>query len=142
MSMRQRAALWVQKRILNPTLKRLLQAGLPVPGIALLETTGRTSGQPRHVPVTNGLDGDRFWIVSERGHHAAYVRNIAADPHVRVRTSGRWMTGRAHIVDDDPRRTLARLPSRFNARLVDAISTDPVVIRIDLDQQEGAHRAH
>lgn len=90
--MRQRAALWTQKRILNPVLEGVLQAGLPVPGIARLETTGRTSGQPRRVPVTNGLDGDRFWIVSERGPHAAYVRNIAADPHVRVRVSGRWMT--------------------------------------------------
>jgi deazaflavin-dependent oxidoreductase (nitroreductase family) len=43
---------------------------------ALIETTGRTSGQPRRVPVGNGLRGDEFWIVAEHGYAADYVKNI------------------------------------------------------------------
>jgi hypothetical protein len=38
---------------------------------ALLETVGHRSGLRRVTPVTNGLDGDVFWIVTEHGHCAA-----------------------------------------------------------------------
>jgi hypothetical protein len=57
-------------------------------------------------PVTNGLDGDVFWIVTEHGHTAAYVRNIKAQRRVRVNADGRWRTGVAQIVDDDPQERL------------------------------------
>ena len=44
----------LQVRVLNPPMKALAVRGL-APGVALLETTGRKSGQPRRTPVTNGL---------------------------------------------------------------------------------------
>jgi len=40
---------------------------VPPPGDALLETTGRRTGQPRRTPVCDGLDGDTFWLVAQRG---------------------------------------------------------------------------
>ena len=39
-------------------------------------------------PVGGRLDGSTFWIVSEHGHRSDYVRNIAADPRVRVQIRG------------------------------------------------------
>ena len=75
----------LQVRLLNPPIRALAARGL-APGLALLETTGRKSGEPRRTPVSNGLQRgtNTFWIVAEMGHEAAYVRNIVADPRVRI----------------------------------------------------------
>jgi deazaflavin-dependent oxidoreductase (nitroreductase family) len=104
----------------------------------LLETVGRKSGLPRVTPVTNGIDGDVFWIVTEHGHRASYVRNIAADPHVRVRAGRFWRTGTAQIVDEDPEERLAKIVAlnpraRANAKIVRKTGTQNLVIRIDLE---------
>ncbi len=133
MSTRARFALAIQRRLLNPILRRALEAGLPVPGLALLETTGRKSGQPRRTPVTNGLHGATFWVVSEQGGAADYVQNIAENPRVRVKVGGGWRQGTARITDDDPGQRLRHLNSRLNATVVRAVADDPVVVRIDLD---------
>ena len=44
------------------------------------------------MPVGNGLRDGVFWIVTEHAYHADYVRNILAEPRVRVRVGGRWTT--------------------------------------------------
>lgn len=129
---------FVQKRIANPVVRAALNRGVPLPGYALIETTGRKSGLPRRIPVGDGLDGDTFWIVSEHGRRSAYVRNIEADPHVRVRVRGRWRSGTAHILpDDDPRerqRLLSRrLSARLNAMAVRSFGTDLLTVRVDLE---------
>ncbi len=82
----------------------------------------------------NGLDGDTFWIVAEHGRRAGYVRNIEADPRVRIRVGGRWRTGRATVMpDDDPRRRQREIGLRFNATVVRAMGTDLLTVRVDLD---------
>jgi len=130
----------LQVHLLNRPVKALLARGVTPPGVALLETTGRRSGRPRRTPVGDGLEGDAFWIVAEHGRSAGYVRNLEADPRVRVKVGGRWWTGTAHLLDDDdPRarqRTLARgHPLRaLNAASVRAMGTDLLTIRIDLDR--------
>ena len=68
----------------NPIVRGLFRFGVPAPGTAILETTGRKSGRPRRNPVTNGLDDGVFWIVAEHGRQASYVRNIEANPRVRI----------------------------------------------------------
>ena len=68
------------KYAFNPLVRTLFRLGLPAPGTAILETTGRKSGRPRRNPVTNGLDDGVFWIVAEHGRRASYVRNIEANP--------------------------------------------------------------
>jgi deazaflavin-dependent oxidoreductase (nitroreductase family) len=129
----------LQVRVLNPPVKALLARGITPPGVALLETTGRRSGVRRTTPVGEGLDGSAFWIVAEHGRAAGYVRNLEADPRVRVKVRGRWRTGTAHVLeDDDPRarqRALAHgRPLRaLNAASVRAMGTDLLTIRIDLD---------
>src|SRR5258707_51452 len=88
-----------QVKLLNPPIKALAARGL-VPSLALLETTGRKSGEPRRTPVSKGLDRvtDTFWIVAEHGRKAGYVRNIEADPRVRLRIGRHWHTGTATIL--------------------------------------------
>jgi deazaflavin-dependent oxidoreductase (nitroreductase family) len=116
--------------VANPIVGRV--AGF-VPWWALLETTGRTSGRPRRNPVGNGLRGDTFWIVAEHGHDAGYIRNIKANPRVRLRVEGRWRSGTAHVMpDDDPFERQKQLRP-LNAAMVRAVGTDLLTIRIDLD---------
>jgi deazaflavin-dependent oxidoreductase (nitroreductase family) len=122
-----------QKRLLNPVVRRAVERGWAPPGYAILETTGRRSGAPRRTPVGEGRRGDSFWIVAEHGRRAGYVRNIEANPSVRVFTGRRWRTGTARVLpDDDPRERQRDLP-RLNALMVRAVGTDLLTIRIDLD---------
>ena len=123
-----------QVRVFNPPIRALAARGL-APGIALLETTGRKSGEPRRTPVSNGLERstNTFWIVAEMGRKAAYVRNIEADPRVRIRVRGRWRSGTARVLEGDDPRARLRSISRLNARGVRALGTDLVVVRVDLD---------
>ena len=134
-----RLVTFVQGRVLNPAVRAALERGLRVPGWGLLETTGRRSGLRRTTPIGDGLVGSTFWIVSEHGRRAAYVRNLEANPRVRVRVRGGWRTGTAQLLpDDDPRerqRLLSRRrpTARLNAALVRGWGTDLLTVRIDLD---------
>jgi deazaflavin-dependent oxidoreductase (nitroreductase family) len=104
-----------------------------LPGTVLLETKGRRSDKPRRTPVGGRLDGNTLWIVAEFGRKANYVRNIEADPKVRVRFKGRWRSGTAATVpDDDPRERL-RFIKGMNSRTVRLVGTDLLSIRIDLE---------
>jgi deazaflavin-dependent oxidoreductase (nitroreductase family) len=133
-ALKRRASKLASVRLLNPVMRRALEAGIVPRGWALLETTGRRSGQPRRVPVGNGLRGEHFWIVAEHGRHADYVRNIERDPRVRVNVRRRWRTGTAHLLpDDDPRARLRRLKRPLNDAGLRVMATEMLVIRIDLD---------
>ncbi|GHH90714.1 nitroreductase/quinone reductase family protein [Streptomyces capillispiralis] len=121
-----RAVTAFQRRIGNPVLRRL-------PFQTLLETTGRVSGLPRRTPVGGRRVGDAFWLVSEFGARSQYVRNIQADPRVRVRVRGRWHTGTARLLpDDDPLARLRALP-RLNSAAVRAFGAGLLTVRVDLD---------
>jgi deazaflavin-dependent oxidoreductase (nitroreductase family) len=133
-ALKRRASRFASVRLLNPLMRRALEAGLVPRGWALLETTGRTTGQPRRVPVGDGLRGRHFWIVAEHGRHANYVRNIERDPRVRVNVRRRWRTGTAHLLpDDDPRARLRRLKRPLNDAALVLMASEMLVIRIDLD---------
>ena len=85
------------------------------------------------MPVVPSIDGDTCWIVAEHGRKAAYVRNIEADPRVRIRLGRRWRTGAAHVMpDDDPRARQRGMPA-VNAAAVRLMGTDLLTVRIDLD---------
>ena len=122
--------------MINPPLKAALALGIVPPTHALLETTGRKTGAPWRNPVGNGLsaDGRTFWIVAEHGHAAGYVRNITADPHVRVKVGRQWRSGTAAILDDDdPLDRLKRIGRPVNGAMVRAMGTDLLTVRIDLE---------
>jgi deazaflavin-dependent oxidoreductase (nitroreductase family) len=133
-SVKRRVARFVTNRLVNPLVRPLLERGIGEGAWAVLETTGRKSGEPRRTPVGNGLRGEHFWIVTEHGWAAHYVKNIQADPHVRVRVGGRWRTGTAHILpDDDPAARLRWLKRPVNDTMLLAVGTEQLVIRVDLD---------
>ena len=124
----------IQVKLLNPPIRALAARGL-APGVALLETTGRKSGEPRRTPVSYGLERgtNTFWIVAEMGRKAGYVRNIEANPRVRVRLRRGWREGTAHVLDGDDAKTRLGTLSRLNAASVRAMGTSLLVVRVDLD---------
>jgi deazaflavin-dependent oxidoreductase (nitroreductase family) len=121
-------------RLLNPVVKAASRAGLPLPGLVILETTGRKSGEPRRTPVGKAIVGDTLWVIAEHGRKAAYVRNIEAKPRVRVRVGRAWRTGTAHVLpDDDWRERQRHIPNRANSAAVRVAGSEPVTVRVDLD---------
>ncbi|HEX4221614.1 MAG TPA: nitroreductase/quinone reductase family protein [Pseudonocardiaceae bacterium] len=120
-----RAVTALQHAIANPLMRR-------VPTQVLLETTGRVSGEPKHTPIGGSRIGDEFWFVSEYGRKSQYVRNIMANPRVRLRLRGQWHAGTATLLDeDDARARLATLP-KANSAAVRMVGTELLTIRIDL----------
>jgi deazaflavin-dependent oxidoreductase (nitroreductase family) len=133
----------LQKYLLNPPIKLALAVGLPLPGYALLETTGRRTGKARRTPVGDGRVGEHFWLVAEHGMRAGYVLNIARNPRVRLKLREgfriRWHTGTAYLLPEESPRERQRwladqLPSSAtNARAVRLFGTQLLSIRVDLD---------
>jgi deazaflavin-dependent oxidoreductase (nitroreductase family) len=132
--LKRRLSTFLTVRLVNPVVRRLAERGLAGRSVALLETTGRKSGQKRVTPVGNGLRGDVFWIVTEHGWASAYVKNIQVDPRVRVKVGRRWRSGTARILpDDDPYERMRVLGRRANDAAVRLVGTEHLVIRVDLD---------
>lgn len=132
----------LQRSLINPLDKLAFALRTPPAGDALLETIGRRTGQPRVTPVCDCFEGEIFWIVAQRGRSADYVRNIEANPRVRVKGSlspTGWRTGTADILDADDPVERARILSRGNRwrrlclQASIKLSTSPLTVRIDLD---------
>lgn len=113
------------QKYVNTVMRRM-------PFQTLLETTGRKTGEPRRTPLGGRRVGDEFWFVSEFGDKSQYIRNIQADPSVRVRLNGRWHRGTAHLLpDDDCRARMRALPSINNVG-VRTFGTNLLTVRVDL----------
>jgi deazaflavin-dependent oxidoreductase (nitroreductase family) len=118
----------------NRLIRLALRAGVAPRAFALLETTGRRTGLARHTPVGNGLDGDTFWLVAAHGTQADYVRNLQAEPRVRVKVGGSWRPGTAVVLPGDDAAARSRtLPYQWDAALGRLMASAPLTIRIDLD---------
>ncbi|HEY1274355.1 MAG TPA: nitroreductase/quinone reductase family protein [Thermoleophilaceae bacterium] len=141
-----------QRWTINPLMRGLLAIGLNPLGLAILETRGRLSGQPRRTPVGNGRRGNSFWVIAEHGWRAGYVRNIRHDPRVRVRLRiglrYRWVTGFASVLPDDDalarqRRIIRWHPLRaLNAVNVRVLGADLLTVHVQLQLDgEPAYRA-
>jgi deazaflavin-dependent oxidoreductase (nitroreductase family) len=143
-----------QNRVINPAVRLLLSVGLAPPTYALLETTGRRSRLPRQVPVANGLQGSTFWLIAGLGERAQYVRNIMANPNVRVRARParlrdglrmRWHSGTARLMPEDDARVRHRqlstgrpgyrLDGILLRGLADLGDGHMLTVRIDLDPE-------
>ena len=135
----------LQTSVVNPLVRLAFRLGIPDPGDALLETTGRHTGKPRLTPVCDGLEGDSFWLLSQRGRDADWVRDLEADPRVRVKLRSRrpaeWRSGTAHILDDDDPHERQRILGEGNLwrRLCltasAALATDLLTVRVELDPE-------
>jgi deazaflavin-dependent oxidoreductase (nitroreductase family) len=131
---KRRASTFLSAKVFNRLVLAAARAGLPTPSVVILETMGRRSGEPRRVPVTRLLEGDTLWIVTEHGRKAGYVRNIEANPGVRVRVGRRWRAGTAHVMSRvDWRALQRRMPNKLSSAMVRAMGTEHLTVRVDLD---------
>jgi len=130
---KRRVSTFLTAKVVNPIVRTAARLGIPLPLVVILETRGRKSGQPRRIPVGKAITGDTLWIVAEHGRKAAYVKNIEADPHVRVRVGRKWRSGIAQILwDDDWRERQRMLPNKLNSATVRLMGTEHLTIRVDL----------
>ena len=118
----------------NRLTRFALRAGVAPRAFALLETTGRRTGRPRQTPVGDGLAGDTFWLVAAHGTQADYVRNLQAEPRVRVKVAGAWRCGTAVVLPGDDAGARSRtLPHQWDKAIGRLLASDPLTIRIDLE---------
>jgi deazaflavin-dependent oxidoreductase (nitroreductase family) len=123
------------ERLNNRLTRFALRRGIAPRAFALLETTGRRTGLPRHTPVGNGCVGDTFWLVAAHGTQSDYVRNLQARPAVRVKIGNRWRAGTAVVLPDDDALARSRtLPHQWDAALGRLMASSPLTIRIDLER--------
>ncbi len=91
--------------------------------VLLLTTIGRKSGQPRVTPLAYDRLGGTIFVASARGEHADWLRNVKANPNVRVRVGREKFDGLATVISDPEQiadyleRQLRRNPRAFGAIL-------------------------
>ena len=145
--MRRRLSHALERRLVNPAVRRLvfaLRLGSTCP---VLETTGRRTGLTRRTPVATGMLGETLWLISAHGPHAGYFQNLLAHPQVRVGIVEdrhlRWRPGIAPpLYSDDARaRSLqlgrGRIGYRVDGLLLRSVATQLTTVRIDLEPTAG-----
>jgi deazaflavin-dependent oxidoreductase (nitroreductase family) len=65
------------RRVFNPIVAFLTRRGISIWGSRVLEVRGRTTGEPRRVPVNLLTLDDHQYLVAPRGE-AQWVRNVRA----------------------------------------------------------------
>lgn len=135
---KRRIQLLLGRYLANPLMRGLFRLGITPPGHTLIETVGRKTGRTRRVPVAYHRDGATVWMLAQHGDHAGWVRNIQADPAVRLRIRRRWYNGTASVLptDDVRARAATFASSTIGKTLVQAgfraLETVPMTIRVDL----------
>ncbi|HEX7084551.1 MAG TPA: nitroreductase family deazaflavin-dependent oxidoreductase [Gaiellaceae bacterium] len=83
-----RAPGWFDRKVMNPALRGLMRLGVSAWGSRVLEVRGRTTGEPRRVPVNPlELDGQRYLVAARGETH--WVRNLRAAGEGRLLLGGR-----------------------------------------------------
>lgn len=117
------------RRLANPIAMPILGWA---PGWAVVETTGHKTGLLRRHPVGGRLAQDTYWFVAVDAAKSPYVKNIEANPKVRVKVHGRWREGSAHVLaDDDPKRRMILL-NPINSLFILIAASEHVTVRVDL----------
>ncbi|HME04044.1 MAG TPA: nitroreductase family deazaflavin-dependent oxidoreductase [Solirubrobacteraceae bacterium] len=107
-------------QILSGLMRPGYTVGSVPSGHAVLTTTGRKTGKPRHKVIRAILEGDRVYIVQLRPPAvavdtplavAAWVLNIRADPHVRLKLGRRTCAATMREIEDPAE--LARVRAIF-----------------------------
>lgn len=84
-------------RVVVPAVKAGLGSPLPIgAGLVVLETTGRSSGLPRQVPLVAARFGSNVAVSTVRSN-SQWVKNLQADPSVSVWVGGKKRDGAAKV---------------------------------------------
>ncbi|WP_167103031.1 nitroreductase family deazaflavin-dependent oxidoreductase [Mycobacterium sp. DL592] len=121
----------IGRYLLNPAVKGLSRLGVRTTLATELETIGRKTGQLRRVPVSAQFDTAGAWVICQHGNRSGWGSNIAANAGVRIRQGDRWRTGVAAFRPDDDVVARARGFGRLGSKVVKALETTPVSVRID-----------
>ena len=109
---------WFTQHIFNRAVSLLTRAGISVWGSRVLEVPGRTSGEPRRVPVNLLTLDDHQYLVSARGT-GQWVRNVrAADGRLDLllgRTRRQWVA--TELTDEEKPAVLRAYLSRWKAEV-------------------------
>ena len=77
--------------------------------ILLLTTTGRTSGEPRTMPLIHRTDGDRWIVVASKGgwpENPRWFENLMANPDATIEVKGEEVPVRATTATGEERSRL------------------------------------
>ncbi|KRE33557.1 nitroreductase [Mycobacterium sp. Soil538] len=117
--------------LLNPVVKALGGLGVRTALATELETIGRKTGKVRRVPVSVQFDGTGAWLICQHGTRSGWGSNIVENPKIRVRQGNQWRTGIATLRPDDDVVARGRKFGRLGSRVVQALETTPISVRID-----------
>jgi deazaflavin-dependent oxidoreductase (nitroreductase family) len=109
--------------------------------VCRLETVGRRTGLAREIEIWFAAHGDRVFMLAGGGDGAHWVRNVRANPAVRIRIGARRLAGRARVVDspDDPddrtaREAVAAKYEGWPSRPLSRWARESLPVVIDLSQ--------
>jgi deazaflavin-dependent oxidoreductase (nitroreductase family) len=136
----------------------------PHRGMGVLTTVGRRSGRPHRHCVRAIRSGDRVYLVSIPGRHAAWVSNLRSHPRVRLEIRGATLEGMARELTPGPEREAARAvyvgtvnaadyiecflhwrgrPARWKIQRLHTMWFDGgIPLVIDLDAPDGGRSGH
>ena len=103
-----------------------------------LTTTGRKSGKPHEIEIWFGIHGYSLYLLSGGNDDSDWVKNLRADPNVRVRIAKQTFQGVARIVRNIEEESLARpmLAAKYygwkEGQEMSEWARDALVIAIDL----------
>jgi len=107
--------------------------------VCRLQTIGRRTGRPRTIEIWFATDGRRVYLLAGGRERAHWVRNIAADPRVRLRIGGRTVAGRARAIEGEANEPIARrlLAGKYQdwspGRPLSSWAATALPVQIDLD---------
>ena len=67
--------------------------------VLCLTTTGRVSGLPREIEIWFVPAGGNLYLLAEHFHETKWVRNILADPRVRIRLGEKEFAATGRVLD-------------------------------------------
>lgn len=105
-----------------------------------LTTKGRRTGAPRQIAIWFAATEDHLYLLAGGREQAHWVRNLQADPKVRVSIRDRTFEGRARVVegtDDDPTARQA-LGAKYGTKWLTRWLRESLPVRIDLDREVSA----
>jgi deazaflavin-dependent oxidoreductase (nitroreductase family) len=103
-----------------------------------LVTTGRVSGEPREIKIWFGVEGDRLYLLSQDQERAQWVRNVIAEPRVRILIGKRTFEGRARVVDAaDEADAVARerFAAKYGTKYLAKFLREALPVAVDLEHE-------